>query len=133
MRWTILLRREGNTNSSQSSDLPLLSIERDDLPDFAQLGLMHREGKCILRNLQSAMLNQQAQEYFARRRPCTKCNKLRNIKDYRERRLQSLYGVVRLRLPRFNRCDCEPKAAPCSWFGSVLWSLINDNLEQKSC
>ena len=48
MRWTILLRREGDTNTSPSSDIPLLSIERDELPDFAQLGLMHREGKSIL-------------------------------------------------------------------------------------
>ena len=120
MRWTILLRREGDTNTSQSSDIPLLSIERDELPAFAQLGLMHREGKSILQNLQSLLLNQQAEEYFARRRRCAKCKKLRTIKYYRQRRLQSLYGVVRLRLPRFNRCDCDPKATPYCWFGSEL-------------
>ena len=38
MRWTVFLRCESNIDTN--TEVPLLSLERDSLPDFAQLGLI---------------------------------------------------------------------------------------------
>ena len=68
MRWTVFLRCETNTDTN--TDVPLLSLERDSLPNFAQLGLIHREEKQIQWKLQRALLAQQTEHYFSCRRPC---------------------------------------------------------------
>ena len=116
MRWTVFLRCERNTDTN--TEVPLLSLERDSLPEFAQLGVIHREGKRILWNLQRALLTQQTEHYFACRRPCNQCGAPRTIKDYRGRILRTVYGPVQLRLPRFNRCQCEQASSPYVWLGA---------------
>ena len=76
MRWTVLLRCDGDALTD--TEVQLLTLQPDDLPDFAQLGLIHREGKRLLLTLQRALLVQQSKQYFARRRQCNRCSVPRN-------------------------------------------------------
>ena len=77
-----------------------------------------RTVRSFVLTLQRALLVQQAKQYFARRRQCNRCSVPRTIKDYRSRTVRTVYGSVRLRLPRFNRYQCEPDSSPYVWLGS---------------
>ena len=78
MRWTILIRQEGV--DSAAAEVPVATIERDKLPAASELGLMHQKGMRILHCLQQVLLNQQCRSYFASKRACNGCGRLRNIK-----------------------------------------------------
>ncbi len=94
MRWTILIRQEDD--DSADTVIPLATIDRDAQPSIAELGLMHQEGKRILHCLQKTLLQQQCRAYLARLRSCPVCGETMHIKDYRKRRLQTVYGKIDL-------------------------------------
>jgi hypothetical protein len=70
------------------------------------LGLTLAEGKMTLAGLQRHLVRAQAEEHCRRRRRCDYCGAQRPLKDFRGRRLTSLYGVVEVRAPRFSPCRC---------------------------
>jgi hypothetical protein len=70
------------------------------------LGLTMAEGKMTLAGLQLHLVQAQAEEHCRSRRGCDYCGGLRPLKDFRRRRLTSLYGVVEVRAPRFGPCRC---------------------------
>jgi hypothetical protein len=63
------------------------------------LRLTVEEGKKTLAGLQRHLVRVQAEEHCRRRRRCDYCGAQRPLKDFRRRRLTSLYGVVEVRAP----------------------------------
>jgi hypothetical protein len=70
------------------------------------IGLTMAEGKLTLAGLQRHLVQAQAEEYCRSRRRCDYCGAQRPLKDFRRRRLTSLYGIVEVRAPRFDPCRC---------------------------
>jgi hypothetical protein len=70
------------------------------------LGLTMAEGKMTLAGLQRHLVQAQAEEHCRSRRRSDYCGGQRPLKDFRRRRLISLYGVVEVRAPRFDPCRC---------------------------
>ena len=69
-------------------------------------GLSVAEGKEILAGLQGNLVQAQTDEHCRSRRRCDYCGAQRPLKDFRRRRLKSLYGVLDVRAPRFDPCRC---------------------------
>jgi hypothetical protein len=59
-----------------------------------------------LAGLQRHLVQAQAEEHCRSRRRCDYCGAQRPLKDFRRRRLTSLYGIVDVRAPRFSPCRC---------------------------
>jgi hypothetical protein len=78
------------------------------LHSATDLGLKLLDTKPILTRLQNIVTATQVRNYCESVRNCPSCRAPRRIKDYRERKLDSVGGTVVLRAPRFNRClACE--------------------------
>lgn len=59
--------------------------------------------------LQSAAVNHEAESYTLFRRVRTECHTFRTVKDYTTRRIRTVFGVVKVRNPRWMLCgDCHP-------------------------
>ena len=76
------------------------------------LGLSVAEGKMTLAGLQRHLVQAQAEEHCRSRRRCDYCGAQRPLKDFRRRRLTSLYGVVDVRAPRFGPLPLWRGVAP---------------------
>jgi len=73
----------------------------------ATLGLSLAEAKTVLAGLQHHLVQAQTEEHCQARRRCARCGGQRPLKDRRPRQLQSLFGVVVVRAPRFGPCQCS--------------------------
>src|SRR5690349_17679220 len=114
MVWVLRLVESGVEGSSGSVDV--LEIERSgDLGDLANLGLTHAEGKQLLAQVQQAVVAAQGREHAARRPACRICGAACRIKDYRPRRIATLFGAVTVRLPRFHCAGCDRMEAGGGW------------------
>jgi hypothetical protein len=105
MQWRIMLEVAGADGTRQVHEIG--AGER--LPTAraaATLGLSLEEGKMILAALQRHLVAAQVDEHCRSRRRCDKCGAQRPLKDWRPRRLASLFGVVAVRAPRFDPCRC---------------------------
>jgi hypothetical protein len=73
----------------------VLEIDRpDDLGDVADLGLTLSEGKQLLAEVQQAVVAAQSWDHAARRPKCRTCGSACHVKDYRPRRIATLFGPV---------------------------------------
>ncbi|MET4691169.1 hypothetical protein AB7M37_004808 [Sinorhizobium fredii] len=72
-------------------------------------GLSIEDGKKIMEALQNAVVNHEAETYSLYRRVCPDCHTFRAVKDYTTRRIRTVFGIVRVRNPRWMVCsDCYP-------------------------
>ena len=105
MKWRVLLELTEANGSVQTQE-----VAAGDRPTNAAspetIGLTLAKGKSILAALQTQLVQVQADEYCQRRRKCAHCGSDRGIKDWRKRRLTTLFGVVEVEAPRFNPCRC---------------------------
>ena len=114
MGWVLRLVESGTDGSSGSVDV--LEIERPgDLGDLAALGLTHAEGKQLLAGVQQAVVAAQSRDHAARRPACRTCGSACHVKDYRPRRIATLFGPVTVRLPRFRCAGCDEAEAGIGW------------------
>jgi hypothetical protein len=74
---------------------------------FADVGLVLSETKTLSAKLQASMLCDQMAEYAAYRRICVHCGVLQPLKERRTRRLQTLFGTVKIAAPRFKVSRCR--------------------------
>ena len=105
MRWRIMLEIAGSDGTPQQHEVG--SGER--IPTgytAATLGLRLKESKAILAVVQCHLVAAQVDEHCRNRRRCDRCGAQRPLKDWRLRRLTSLFGVVVVRAPRFDPCRC---------------------------
>src|SRR5271166_1835400 len=122
MRWNIIVECVGE--DGQRSTITLGTIERLAASTTAEnLGVNLRESKQIANRLQDTVLKQQLQEHCEQSRKCPTCGKQRPVKDFRCRRLDTVLGTVRLRVPRYRGCQCRS--------GTQVWSPISEVLSGR--
>ena len=122
MRWNIISECVGE--DGQRSTITLGTIERVAACTTAEnLGVNLRESKQIANRLQDTVVKQQLQEHCEQRRKCLTCGKQRPVKDFRRRRLDTVLGTVRLRVPRYRCCQCRS--------GTQVWSPISEVLSGR--
>jgi hypothetical protein len=72
------------------------------------LGLSLADGKALLERLQQTIAGAQADELCELHRVCRSCHRRNPVKDYRLRKIDTVFGTVRLRSARIISCPCEP-------------------------
>ena len=76
-------------------------------PSIAALGLSLADGKAFLAQLQTQVVAAQIAAINARRKACPECKSPRRMKDYHQVNFRSLFGNVRVRVPRFEPLICQ--------------------------
>jgi len=104
MRWLLKLERIDEAGVLQSRTIG--HIERPELASEADLGLMHEDGKCLIRQIQAEVACNQLQAFIAKARICSSCGRARSIKDHRRRKIDTVFGHLRLHAPRYEDCRC---------------------------
>src|SRR3954452_14488900 len=93
-----------------------MAISRPDgLGDIANLGLTLAEGKLLLAQVQQQLVAEQATTHAAFRPDCRSCCGTCHVKDWAPHRIATLFGEVRLKLPRFLCAGCGCGATGVSW------------------
>jgi hypothetical protein len=112
--WIVRLVKAGAEGEKQSIDV--VTINRpDDLVEIAHLGLTLAEGKLLLAGLQQQIVAAQARDHAVRRPDCPSCGLACCVKDYRDHAVATLFGQVRVRLPRFRCAGCGGHEAGHGW------------------
>ena len=114
MAWIVRLVETGAGGDHRSLDV--MEIARPgDLSDIASLGLSLAEAKQVLAAIQREIVGAQARDHAARRPSCRSCGGACHVKDYRQRRLATLFGEVTVRLPRFRCVACDGIESGVDW------------------
>jgi hypothetical protein len=104
-RWTVLVetkRADGGTER-----IEIASLERNVFsPTPDDLGLRLAEAKELLLRLQSFLVQDHVRQVSAVDRTC-RCGSSRRLHDYRTRQVDTLFGRVVLRQPRWRSCGCH--------------------------
>src|SRR3954471_19061251 len=110
MGWVLrLVETEGPLGS-----VDVLEIDRPgNLDDLADLGLRLPDGKQLLSQVQQAVVAAQCRDHAAQRPACRACGAACRVKDYRPRRIATLFGTVTVRLPRFRCAVLSDLRAAC--------------------
>jgi hypothetical protein len=90
-------------------------IRSDGLVDIAKLGLTLAEGKQLLAQVQQEVVAAQADNHAMLRPDCRSCGRRCHVKDWRAHRIATLFGEVRVRLPRFLCAGCGRTETGVSW------------------
>ena len=109
MNWVVKLERIDEAGNLESAIVGY--VERPDLASAGDLGLTHDDGKHLIGRLQAEIASDQVRALIAKARPCPCCHRLRPIKDHRRRRIDTVFGHLRLHAPRFDACVCGRSAA----------------------
>src|SRR4051812_38468248 len=83
--------------------------------DIADLGLTLPEAKQLLACVQQAVVAVQASDHATLRPDCASCGERFRIKDWRSRRVATLFGEVVVRLPRFRCPGCGRGETGTNW------------------
>src|SRR4051794_13463506 len=112
MGWVLrLVEVEGPLDS-----VDVLEIDRPgNLDDLADLGLRLLDGKQLLSQVQQAVVSAPCRGHVGPRSGCRACGAAIAVKDYRPRRIATLFGQVTVRLPRFRCAGCRGDQAGIEW------------------
>ena len=114
MEWT--LRLVGMGIDGQSRSFEVMAISRpDDLGAIANLGLTLAESKLLLAQVQQQLVAEQANTHATFRPDCGSCGGTCHVKDWQPHRIATLFGEVRLKLPRFLCAGCGCGETGVSW------------------
>src|ERR1700722_2490381 len=105
MKWRVMIELAGAEGTVQLHEVSAGGSTAAEC-SAETLGLTVADGKKTLAGLQRHLVQAQAEEHCRRRCRCDYCGTQRPLKDFRRRRLTSLYGVVEVRAPRFSPCRC---------------------------
>ena len=107
MRISIQAVIENSNGLSSSQVIQIGEVTRDAGVDPASgLGLFVREANALLQQIQSVVLNEQADEFIRVAAGCLACGRRLGIKDTKPLVYRSVYGKALLRSPRFYaRCS----------------------------
>src|SRR5215204_2670528 len=100
MEWTLCLVRTGIGGQSRSFDVMAIS-RPDGLGDIANLGMTLSEAKQLLVQVQQQVVADQATTHAMFRPNCRSCGGTCHVKDWQPHRSATVFGEVRLKLPRF--------------------------------
>lgn len=114
MGWIVRLVETGPAARRRSVDV--MEIDRPgDLAEIGDLGLRLAEGKRLLERVQQEIVAGQTREHAGRRPHCGACGARCQVKDYRRHQIDSAFGRVAVRLPRFRCAGCGQTAAGVNW------------------
>ncbi len=103
MKFTILLKKEDDTTVP-----PMVTqIERAGSLQASALGLTLSESKHLLSRIQQEIVQSQIRHHAEAQRICRQCGTRRMLKDYRPAFFKSLFGSVKLTIPRLFGCGCD--------------------------
>jgi hypothetical protein len=114
MEWTLRLVGTGIDGQPRSFDV--VAISRPDcLDDIANLGMTLSEAKQLLGQVQQQVVAAQANSQAMFRPACRSCGGTHHVKDWQPHRIATLFGKVRLKLPRFRcaGCGCGESGVSC--------------------
>jgi hypothetical protein len=93
-----------------------MAITRPDgLDDIANLGLTLSEARQLLVQVQQQVVADQAATHATFRSDCRSCGGTCQVKDWQPHRIATLFGEVRLKLPRFLCAGCGCGGTGVSW------------------
>ena len=98
MEWT--LRLVGTEIDGQSRSCEVMAISRPNDLDIAALGLTLAEAKQLLVQVQQEVVAAQARQHTLFRPDCRSCSGRCHVKGWRSHRIATLFGEVRVKLPR---------------------------------
>jgi hypothetical protein len=114
MEWTLRLVGTGMDGQSRSFDV--MAISRPDrLDDIASLGMTLSEAKHLLGQVQQQVVAEQANSHAMFRPACRSCGRTYHVKDWQAHRIATLFGEVKLKLPRFRCAGCGCGETGVSW------------------
>src|SRR3984885_8515173 len=114
MEWT--LRLAGLVINGQFPSFDVMAISRPDgVGDLANLGLTLAESKLLLAQVQRQLVAEQANTHATFRPDCGACGGSCQVKDWQPHRIATLFGEVRLKLPRFLCAGCGCGETGVSW------------------
>ena len=99
MEWTLRLVGTGMDGQSRSFDVMPIS-RPDGLGEIANLGLTLAEAKLLLAQVQQQVVAAQADHRAMFRPDCQSCGRRYHAKGWRPHRIATLFGEVRVKLPR---------------------------------
>jgi hypothetical protein len=114
MEWTLRLVGTGIDGQSRSFDVMAIS-RPDGFGDIASLGLTLTEAKLLLVQVQQEVVAEQAHHHAALRSDCQSCGGKCHVKDWRPHRIATLFGEVRVKLPRLVCADGGCGGMGVSW------------------
>ncbi len=93
-----------------------MAISRPDgLGAIANLGLTLAESKLLLAQVQQQLVAEQTNTHATFRPDCRSCGGTCQVKDWQPHRITTLFGEVRLKLPRFLCAGCGCGETGVSW------------------
>src|SRR3954449_6454622 len=105
-----------NARGRRDAQCELMELGRPgNLHDIADLGLTLPEAKQLLACVQQAVVAVQARDQATLRPDCASCGERFRIKDWRSRRVGTLFGEVVVRLPRFRCPGCGRGETGTNW------------------
>jgi len=114
MEWTLRLVGMGIDGQSRSFDVMTIS-RPDGLGDIANLGLTLAEAKLLLGQVQQQLVAEQANSHAILRPACRSCGATCHVKDWQPHRIATLFGEVRVRLPRLVCAGCGRGETAIRW------------------
>jgi hypothetical protein len=103
-KWTVVIETTGADGATER--IEIAAVERDiSSPTPDDLGLRLAEAKDLLLKLQSFLARDHIRQVSAVDRTC-RCGSRRRLHDYRSRQIDTLFGRVILRQPRWRPCGC---------------------------
>jgi hypothetical protein len=114
MEWTLRLVGRGIDGQSRSFDVMAIS-RLDGLGDIANFGLTLAEAKLLLAQVQQQVVAEQANTHAIFRPDCRSCGATCQVKDWQPHRIATLFGEVRVRLPRLVCAGCGCGETGVSW------------------
>jgi hypothetical protein len=124
MRFTVKVEWQREDGTVATAELGRL--DGAGLHSGTDLGLKSADTKAIFARLQNIIMTIQVRSYRKSFSNCPSCRAPRRIKEYRERRLDSVFGKVFRRAPRFERCRTCDRAgthSPLSELGVPAASM----------
>src|SRR5258708_979953 len=128
----IVVRIELITDWGEVSTIEVGRIDRPSQTlDPESVGLSLADGKQLLHNLQQAVIPAQAHEICALRRISRRCHRWTALKDYRQRKVDTVFGTVSFRSPRLCRA---PVSRPGIWKQrSARYGRSYRSAQRRSC
>jgi hypothetical protein len=114
MEWT--LRLVGTEADGQSRSCDVMAINRPDgLGEIANVGLTLVGAKLLLAHVQQQVVAAQAHPHAMFRPDCQSCGERYHAKGWRPYRIATLFGEVRVKLPRLSCAGCCGGETGVNW------------------
>ena len=86
--------------------IPLSTIERAGSTEDT-IGLSLAEGRALLANVQTRLVQAQVEVLSASLARCSDCGKKFTVKGRHQRKLRTVFGCIEVQSPRLRRCGCR--------------------------